>query len=235
MLAIAVILIALIARAEATPADDVALAKHYADILTGVDQDVADAALDDDDDDDADIDDAADEQLEDAPLPRRDLDESRLVAPPTTHTAPVEPSTDDTLADLVDAADPTMHTATEDALDDLVDNTDPPATAPDESGTDDAPDDTLDDLVDDDSPALGELTGLDLATLHLDPAELAVESAAFQTAGGAELFDLWERHQRPSRFGRLAVDVSWRSYSSDPRIAPHYHSDELWLIATWRR
>ena len=81
----------------------------------------------------------------------------------------------------------------------------------------------------------GDLTGIDLATLYPDPTELAAQSEAFQTAGGAELFDAWQRHHRPSRFGRLDLDVSWRSYASDPRIAPHYHSDELWLIATWRR
>ncbi len=117
--------------------------------------------------------------------------------------------------------------AAADTLDDDEEPDVPDAQAEEDDADSDDPD-LLDDL-------LGELAGADLAAVTVTPGALPTTSAVFPSAGGAELYDAWLRHQRPSPFGRFDLDVSWRSYSSDPRVAPHYHSDELWLYATWRR
>ena len=63
--------------------------------------------------------------------------------------------------------------------------------------------------------------------------ELGVASAAgFADAG--ELFDVGLRHQRPSRWGRLDLVLTWRRRLGDA-AAGGARADELWLLAIWRR
>jgi hypothetical protein len=74
------------------------------------------------------------------------------------------------------------------------------------------------------------------------------ESTAF--ADASELENLELRHHRPSRWGRLDLNLGWRRVWK-PReliiplgpaapgphgpIAPRHHDDTVWLRATWRR
>jgi hypothetical protein len=65
-------------------------------------------------------------------------------------------------------------------------------------------------------------------------AELDAANAG-ATAGAQETYEQWMRHQRPSRWGRLDVGMSWRHRRSEPIHTPAYSHDEIWLVATWRR
>jgi hypothetical protein len=60
-------------------------------------------------------------------------------------------------------------------------------------------------------------------------------SFAAAAAGAEETYESWMRHRRPSRLGRLDFGVAWRTGWTAPRHAPAHRSDELWLVATWRR
>jgi hypothetical protein len=61
--------------------------------------------------------------------------------------------------------------------------------------------------------------------------ELGFESAA----GFADAGEL--RHQRPSRWGRLELEITWRRRLDDAAAAAAGSSrrDELWLLASWSR
>jgi hypothetical protein len=97
--------------------------------------------------------------------------------------------------------------------------------------------------ADDDAP--GGAAGLDRGSdaLAMLDAELAPGDAAAgldasdaaAPAGAAEAYEERLRHQRPSRWGRVDVGVSWRRRWSAPRNAPARNYNELWLVATWRR
>jgi len=60
-------------------------------------------------------------------------------------------------------------------------------------------------------------------------------STVAASAGAAEAYEAWMRHRSPSRWGRLDLGVAWRRGWSAPRHTPAHRSDELWLVATWRR
>jgi hypothetical protein len=97
--------------------------------------------------------------------------------------------------------------------------------------------------ADDDAP--GGAAGLDRGSgaLAMLDAELAPGDAAAgldasdaaAPAGAAEAYEERLRQQRPSRWGRVDVGVSWRRRWSAPRNAPPRNYNELWLVATWRR
>lgn len=75
---------------------------------------------------------------------------------------------------------------------------------------------------------------------YADPADAAIARAELGFAGAAgfadpgELFDTGLRHQRPSRWGRLDLAVTWRRKLADGAANPA-RADELWLLAIWSR
>src|SRR5262249_40969844 len=82
--------------------------------------------------------------------------------------------------------------------------------------------------------ASGELATLDAG---IDSGAVVGEDVSFAaaSAGSAETYESWMRHQRPSRWGRLDVGVEWQRRWSDPAHSPAHRYDEVWLLATWRR
>jgi hypothetical protein len=85
------------------------------------------------------------------------------------------------------------------------------------------------------SAGAGALAMLD-AELAPGDATAGLDAAnAGATAGAQEAYEQWMRHQRPSRWGRLDVGMSWRHRRSEPIHTPAYSHDEIWLVATWRR
>ena len=90
----------------------------------------------------------------------------------------------------------------------------------------------------------GELVADPLALLDPDPppgasstGEVTSSGAVTATslAGAAEDSEAAMRSARSSRWGRLDVGLAWRHRASEPLHAPPHRSDELWLVATWRR
>ena len=82
--------------------------------------------------------------------------------------------------------------------------------------------------------ATGELAILDAGATDLGAVTDDVSFAA-ASAGAAETYESWMRHQRPSRWGRLDVGVEWRRRWSEPMSGLSHRYDEVWLVATWRR
>jgi hypothetical protein len=60
-------------------------------------------------------------------------------------------------------------------------------------------------------------------------------SFAAGSAGAEETYESWMHHRGLSRWGRLDVGVALRRSWRAPRHAPAYRSNEVWLVATWRR
>jgi hypothetical protein len=60
-------------------------------------------------------------------------------------------------------------------------------------------------------------------------------SFAAASAGAAETYESWMRHQRPSPWGRLDLGLAWRRRWSEPLSGTSRRYDEVWLVATWRR
>jgi len=88
----------------------------------------------------------------------------------------------------------------------------------------------------------GATAGMPGALALLDaeqaPPDLAIgvdANAAAASAGALEGYEAWIRRHRPSLWGRLDLGVAWRQHWSQPRYAPARRSDEVWLFATWRR
>jgi len=81
-----------------------------------------------------------------------------------------------------------------------------------------------------------ELLPADAAALRADAALRDAlgggRAAGFADAG--ELFDVGLRHQRPSRWGRLDLAITWRRTLDDTAAGPS-RRDELWLLAIWSR
>ena len=76
---------------------------------------------------------------------------------------------------------------------------------------------------------------LDAEQAPPDAAAIEAARTAAASAGSAEAYESWMRRLRPSLWGRLDVGVSWRRRWSQPRYAPAQRHDEVWLFATWRR
>ncbi|HSR96915.1 MAG TPA: hypothetical protein VLM79_07695 [Kofleriaceae bacterium] len=76
-----------------------------------------------------------------------------------------------------------------------------------------------------------------LETGVADSGAVAGEDVSFAatSAGGAETYESWMRHQRPSPWGRLDVGVAWRQRWSEPMSGMTRRYDEVWLVAAWRR
>ncbi|HEU4733921.1 MAG TPA: hypothetical protein VFT22_38785 [Kofleriaceae bacterium] len=227
------VLIALVARVDAAPDEQaLAMARRYADLLTGVERadtaasgDVEDADDDDDDDDDGDAgddDDARDEDLR-AALPvtdseaaaagtglveedgRRDVTGIAGSVPATPRGDPVEQAVRELLA-----------LAGKDGRgedDELAE----PASS-DSAGGDPGPDA----MLDAERAPEGGTTG--------DDAGFAAAAA-----GAVETYEAWMRRHRPALWGRLDLGIDWRRGYHAPRHTPAYRSDEIWLFATWRR
>ncbi|HZJ63973.1 MAG TPA: hypothetical protein VFD36_10695 [Kofleriaceae bacterium] len=70
-----------------------------------------------------------------------------------------------------------------------------------------------------------------------DPGTAAGDDVSFAaaSAGAAETYESWMRHQRPSSWGRLDLGLAWRRRWSEPMQAMSRRYDEVWLVATWRR
>jgi hypothetical protein len=54
-------------------------------------------------------------------------------------------------------------------------------------------------------------------------------------AGAAPTSESWMRPLRPSRWGRLDLGLVWRRRWSQRMHARPRQSEEVWLVATWRR
>jgi len=83
----------------------------------------------------------------------------------------------------------------------------------------------------------GALAGADPARLELEAAELRRALGGGRADGFAdagELYDVGLRHQRPSRWGRLDLALTWRR-ALDDAAAGASRRDELWLLAIWSR
>jgi hypothetical protein len=80
-----------------------------------------------------------------------------------------------------------------------------------------------------------ELAMLD--TGAADSGDVTGEDVSFAaaSAGAAETYESWMRHQRPSPWGRLDLGVEWRRRWSEPMRSFARRYDEVWLVATWRR
>jgi hypothetical protein len=92
---------------------------------------------------------------------------------------------------------------------------------------------------DDDSDQPGTAAG-QLALLDAEqapPGDSLVDDAraAAAPAGAAESYEAWMRQPKTSLWGRFDVALAFRHRASEPRYSPPSQSDELWLVATWRR
>lgn len=54
-------------------------------------------------------------------------------------------------------------------------------------------------------------------------------------AGAVETYESWMRPRGPSRWGRLDLGLVWRCRWSQRMHALPRQSEEVWLVATWRR
>jgi hypothetical protein len=92
---------------------------------------------------------------------------------------------------------------------------------------------------DDDSsqPGAGEAQLALLEAEQAPPGDSLVDDvrAAAAPAGAAESYEAWMRQPKTSPWGRLDVALAFRHRASEPRYSPPSQSDELWLVATWRR
>jgi len=210
------VLIGLVARLDAAVGDDsIALARRYANILTGDDPHDGDDDAEDTDDDDTDDDDTEADETNQADAPNH----ARGSTPGRSGDAELAARTDDTADDR--PRDPAIASS---------------AGADDEIGGG---------AADDDHEAgsgggatagePGQLALLDAEQAPRDAATVFDASAAASAAGAAERHEWWMRLPRPSLWGRLDLGVSWRTHWSHPRYAPARRSDEVWLLATWRR
>lgn len=211
-------LIALVARAAAAPAPDPrAEAIRYANALTGVDPDDDDDDDDDDGDDEEDGDDCSDQDCADAEAADPDAsrgawDDGRQRTGAEESRADDEGGDDDERADgLLAEDDDVRRLFAED-----------------------------DDAQDGREAVLAGSTTGDLAALEAgagDPGIAAGDDVSFAaaSAGAAETYESWMRHQRPSPWGRLDLGVAWRRRWSEPMQAMSRRYDEVWLVATWRR
>jgi hypothetical protein len=241
---ILLVLIALVARVNAAPEDDsIALAGRYADILTGVDRDH------DGDNDDGDNDDGDDEG---------DNDEGELDTGAGAEKANAHAHGDadaETFGDDAERAELASHASDAEAAGfdagdaeaaslnagDLeaasFDAGDLEASEQFADGGDDG-DGGSSNGGDDGDPAggdPGQLAMLDVEQAPVDVVTGADASFAAVSAGAEETYEAWMRHRRPSRWGRLDVGVAWRRGWREPMHLPAYRSDEVWLLATWRR
>jgi hypothetical protein len=222
---ILLVLVALAVRLDAAPpggspsadAGAVATAIRYANLLTGVDRD------DDPDDDDAA--DAVDEAAEGEP-----------------HD-PDDPDPDDPDPGDPDDRDERVHSQDVAAVHGLAQRS-----GPDWAALDDATDDREelawesdgDELAwqgaDDPDAIMGTSDGSVLGAMpsEVPGSETADDASVAASAGAVELRDAWTR-RATSAWGRIDVGLTWQRRASEPRFAPPHRTDELWLVATWRR
>lgn len=244
---ILLVLIALAARVDARagddapPADAIELALRFADAITGEAPVDGDEGTSEDDQPDQDIDE--DEPAADALDPVGDRAPAELTggmrwAPVRRGRAPEDPVIDKGSADGEGGEDG------EDGEDLAVLEVDGGGAGDDLARLAiDGDAGELAELADGDDGRAGAWTDSASGALAVLDAELAPGDAAAgleaadatASAGAAEVYEQWIRHQRPSRWGRLDVGVSWRRRWSAPLHAAPGRYDEVWLLATWRR
>ena len=239
LLVILIVLIGLAARLDAAPSDEsIALARRYANILTGEDPDDDDSADTADDDEadgilnggeGADGDGGADGDDELRSGARTDRDDemrtgARADRDDETRTG-ARADGDDALGSGAWAdRDGEVRSAWPDRDDEL--------------GTGARADDAGGEMRSSGAAAAGLPGALALLDAEQAPPDIATgldASAAAATAGAAEGYEAWIRRHRPSLWGRVDLGVAWRQHWSQPRYAPARRSDEIWLFATWRR
>jgi hypothetical protein len=226
LLLILLVLIALVAKANAAPEDDaIALAVRYADILTGVDrEDDVDGVLDERAEDGEDGEDAEDgegaERGEDAERGERGEDAEDAEG--------ADDAWDAELAGLAGGSDGADVASFDSGLEARE-----PLAAGNEDG--EAGSDHGGDEGDGTEGNPGQLAMLDAEQAPAGATTGDDASFASASAGAEETYESWMRHRRPSRWGRLDVGVAWRRSWRTPMHAPAYRSNEVWLLATWRR
>jgi hypothetical protein len=216
LLVILLAVIALVARADATPArDPVALAIQYANALTGDDLDGDRPAI--------------------QPAARTAEDGAEDAAG-GAHPDDAAPSDDQTSLD--DAATSDDRTSLDDAA------TSDDWTSLDEAApSDDRTSLEVAAGADEPTTALGPRALLERAGALVLDADLGGATAltgdelgdAIAAAGAAESFEARLRRHRASLLGRLELALAWREHASAPLHAAAHLDHELWLLATWRR
>ena len=247
LVVVLIVLAALVARLDAAPAAaSVALARQYADALTGADRDEPARAGPRGWPGDEDLADrsaglgaraaSAGEASAERPRGRGDDDGDPNDNAPDDN-APDDDEADDESSDRR-RGDADRHNAGQPG-----DEPRPIGTLAGFSERSVVSADATDPLVDDDdrdaADASGGTTGeLAQRDAEQSPPDAALSSdagAASAHAGAAEMYEAWMRRIRPAWWGRLDFGVAWRQRWSEPRYAPPTLHHELWLVATWRR